>query len=71
MGDGERFPLVPRDLGSCEIFPQSISHNCNGESDLETRDLSPGHLPPHPNLNPGPPRPSPREVLRLPLSCPR
>lgn len=28
--DGERLPLVPKDLGACEIFPQSVKHNCNG-----------------------------------------
>ena len=28
--DGERLPLVPRDLGATEIFPQSLMHNCNG-----------------------------------------
>jgi coatomer subunit beta' len=28
--DGERLPVVPRDLGSCEIFPQNLLHNCNG-----------------------------------------
>jgi coatomer subunit beta' len=30
MLDGERLPVVPRDLGSCELFPQSLRHNCNG-----------------------------------------
>lgn len=30
VGDGERLPIIPRDLGSCEVFPQSIAHNCNG-----------------------------------------
>ena len=30
VGDGERLPVIPRDLGSCEVFPQSIAHNCNG-----------------------------------------
>jgi coatomer subunit beta' len=28
--DGERLPVVPRDLGSCELFPQMLKHNCNG-----------------------------------------
>jgi len=28
--DGERLPLVPRDLGSCELYPQMLRHNCNG-----------------------------------------
>lgn len=28
--DGERLPVVPRDLGSCEIFPQMLRHNCKG-----------------------------------------
>lgn len=30
LQDGERLPVVPRDLGSCELYPQSIKHNCNG-----------------------------------------
>lgn len=28
--DGERVSLVPRDMGSCEIYPQVLQHNCNG-----------------------------------------
>lgn len=28
--DGERLPVIPRDLGSCELFPQMLRHNCNG-----------------------------------------
>ncbi|KAF6028093.1 COPB2 [Bugula neritina] len=28
--DGERLPLAIKDMGSCEIYPQSISHNPNG-----------------------------------------
>ncbi|XP_071840387.1 coatomer subunit beta'-like [Apostichopus japonicus] len=28
--DGERLPLGVKDMGSCEIFPQTISHNPNG-----------------------------------------
>jgi coatomer subunit beta' len=28
--DGERLPIVPRDLGACELYPQSLRHNCNG-----------------------------------------
>lgn len=28
--DGERLPVVPRDLGSCELYPQMLQHNCNG-----------------------------------------
>mmetsp|Transcript_2384 Transcript_2384/g.9138 ORF Transcript_2384/g.9138 Transcript_2384/m.9138 type:complete len:918 (-) Transcript_2384:818-3571(-) len=28
--DGERIPLAPKDMGSCEIFPQNLQHNCNG-----------------------------------------
>ena len=28
--DGERLTIVPRDLGSCEIYPQMLQHNCNG-----------------------------------------
>jgi len=30
LPDGERLPVVPRDLGACELYPQKISHNCNG-----------------------------------------
>jgi coatomer subunit beta' len=30
LPDGERLPLVPRDLGSCELYPQVLKHNCNG-----------------------------------------
>ncbi|XP_012937820.1 coatomer subunit beta' [Aplysia californica] len=28
--DGERLELAVKDLGSCEVYPQSISHNPNG-----------------------------------------
>lgn len=28
--DGERLPIVPRDLGACELYPQMLKHNCNG-----------------------------------------
>ncbi len=28
--DGERLPVVPRDLGACELYPQILRHNCNG-----------------------------------------
>lgn len=28
--DGERLPLAIKDMGSCEIFPQTLSHNPNG-----------------------------------------
>ena len=28
--DGERIPLAVKDMGSCEIYPQTISHNPNG-----------------------------------------
>jgi len=28
--DGERLPVIPRDLGSCELYPQMLKHNCNG-----------------------------------------
>ena len=30
LPDGERLPVIPRDLGACELYPQSIKHNCNG-----------------------------------------
>lgn len=28
--DGERLPVAVKDMGSCEIYPQNISHNPNG-----------------------------------------
>eukprot|EP01135_Chromosphaera_perkinsii_P010787 Nk52_evm4s2226 gene=Nk52_evmTU4s2226 len=28
--DGERLPLTTKELGSCEVFPQSLIHNPNG-----------------------------------------
>ena len=28
--DGERLPLAIKDMGSCEIFPNSIQHSPNG-----------------------------------------
>eukprot|EP00126_Sphaerothecum_destruens_P006585 Sdes_comp19433_c0_seq1m10814 len=28
--DGERLPLATKELGSCEVFPQSLLHNPNG-----------------------------------------
>lgn len=28
--DGEKLNLAIRDMGSCEIFPQAVHHNCNG-----------------------------------------
>lgn len=28
--DGERLPLGVKDMGSCEIFPQTIQHSPNG-----------------------------------------
>ena len=28
--DGERLPLNVKDMGSCEIYPQTIAHNPNG-----------------------------------------
>ena len=30
LPDGERLPIVPRDMGACELFPQMLKHNCNG-----------------------------------------
>ena len=30
LPDGERLPVIPRDLGSCELYPQMLRHNCNG-----------------------------------------
>lgn len=31
--DGERLPLAVKDMGSCEIYPQTIAHNPNGRYD--------------------------------------
>ena len=28
--DGERLPLAIKDMGSCEVFPNTISHSPNG-----------------------------------------
>ena len=28
--DGERLPLAVKDLGSCDLYPQSLAHNPNG-----------------------------------------
>jgi len=28
--DGERLPVAVKDMGACEIYPQSIQHNPNG-----------------------------------------
>lgn len=28
--DGERLPLPVKDLGSCDVYPQSVAHNSNG-----------------------------------------
>lgn len=30
MTDGERLPLAVKDLGSCDLYPQALSHNPNG-----------------------------------------
>jgi hypothetical protein len=30
IADGERLPLAVKDMGSCEIYPQTIAHNPNG-----------------------------------------
>ncbi|XP_041796244.1 coatomer subunit beta'-like isoform X2 [Chelmon rostratus] len=30
IGDGERLPLGVKDMGSCEIYPQTIQHSPNG-----------------------------------------
>ncbi len=32
--DGEVLALVPKDLGNCEIYPQTLSHNPNGRFGL-------------------------------------
>ena len=30
QADGERLPLAVKDLGSCDLYPQSLQHNPNG-----------------------------------------
>lgn len=30
QSDGERLPLAVKDLGSCDLYPQSLQHNPNG-----------------------------------------
>lgn len=30
LPDGEILPIIPRDLGACELYPQMLKHNCNG-----------------------------------------
>lgn len=32
--DGERLSLAVKDMGSCEIYPQTIAHNPNGRYKL-------------------------------------
>ena len=31
--DGERLPLAIKDMGACEIYPQTVSHNSNGRDE--------------------------------------
>ena len=31
INDGEKLQLNARDLGSCEVYPQNLVHNCNGQ----------------------------------------
>jgi len=31
INDGEKLQINPRDLGSCEVYPQMLMHNCNGQ----------------------------------------
>ena len=35
--DGERLPLAVKDMGSCEVYPQTIQHNPNGRSEMGVR----------------------------------
>jgi hypothetical protein len=30
LQDGERLPLAVKDLGACDLYPQSLRHNPNG-----------------------------------------
>jgi len=36
--DGERLPLVPKELDVCEVYPQSLAHNSNGRFAVVTGD---------------------------------
>uniref|UniRef100_A0A2K5K0V6 Coatomer subunit beta' n=1 Tax=Colobus angolensis palliatus TaxID=336983 RepID=A0A2K5K0V6_COLAP len=38
--DGERLPLAVKDMGSCEIYPQTIQHNPNGRPQYSCRQES-------------------------------
>ncbi|KAG8317584.1 Coatomer subunit beta' [Homalodisca vitripennis] len=34
--DGERLPVAVKDMGSCEIYPQTIAHNPNGRKRIDS-----------------------------------
>lgn len=42
--DGERLPLQVKDMGSCEIYPQTISHNPNGRYENSQKFSTKGEL---------------------------
>ena len=46
IADGERLPTVAKDLGSTEVFPQTVKHNTNGRFIVVCGDASTSsHLP--------------------------
>ena len=41
LADGERLPLHINDIGSCEVFPQTIQYNPNGRFEVVcVRDIN-------------------------------
>ena len=44
IADGERMPVAPKDLGSTEVFPQTVKHNCNGRFIVRVRRRRVHHL---------------------------
>ena len=68
--DGERLPLAVKDLGSCDLYPQSLQHNPNGRFVTVCGDgegvVHPGQRQLHPTLSDCPPS----LLLQPSLSCP-
>jgi coatomer subunit beta' len=40
LKDGEKVPLNVKELGSCEIYPQTLSHSPNGRLDKKKKRIS-------------------------------
>ncbi|CAB4057418.1 COPB2 [Lepeophtheirus salmonis] len=38
LKDGETLPISVKDMGSCEIYPQTITHNSNGRANEKTEE---------------------------------